>query len=362
MKKVKVILSIIVLVLTLVGCGEESSHAHESLGEYFADTKNHWVLCSCGEKINHEEHSLEEEYCGVCEFYISYDEFSEVTYVEKYDENLNLISQDIYDDETKLEENTFEYIIDEGGNILNEKCYNFGEIKYEYEYKYNEEGIYSSIITEYTEDGKTITTYNEEYDKTLEKVYDKDGNLIQDDRYEYICDDEGRTIEEKVYSFDVLVNVTKYTTIEFEDGYETYSSYVAEYYENDGSLETYYNEYGSLVREVRTKEDGSVEYDYIYEYIYNDNGDIVNYKKLSGNEIIEEYIYNIDENGITVSYQIYRLGKLVEEATISVGEDGWPYISEVIEYTEETKKVTTYNESGEIVSEETYDKDGNLIV
>lgn len=218
----------------------EGSFEYENLKMYYN-----------GELVYEEEYASYEKEVGYEQYTVHYLE-KEISYYDgiknviEYDKDGNEIREIDYDaennkiNETFFDEDGYETIIKEyeNGVLVSER-------EFETEVEYFENGYaaytYPVRITNYNEDGtKTVAEYNRNFVKLSEITYDKDGNKMYEDTFEYIHEtfiidgeEEERTVCEKTYRDGVLYKETSYDfenfivtmTVYNEDGTKTISRY-----------------------------------------------------------------------------------------------------------------------------------------
>ena len=210
--------------------------------------------------------------------------------------------------------------------------------------------------------GDTYLWMYDENGMVLSKLhYSADGKLLSSLSWEYGFDDNGELLWEKEYMDGLL--------------YRHYT----------------YDAYGHIVTEDYYAEDGSVEEAYRYDWVYDADGDPVS-KKEYCNDVLyyegtfhpelgqsypeeeiwygedgsrERYEYTYDDNGnvlLEVRYEddvlAYKCYYVVESTIY--GE--WSYPAQEYAYNEDgSYTLTEYDPEGEILRQENYDAEGNLI-
>lgn len=194
-----------------------------------------------------------------------------------------------------------------------------------------------------------------------ELLYSADGKLLSSLSWEYGFDDNGELLWEKEYMDGLL--------------YRHYT----------------YDAYGHIVTEDYYAEDGSVEEAYRYDWVYDADGDPVSTKEYCNDVLYyegtfhpelgqsypeeeiwygedgsrERYEYTYDDNGnvlLEVRYEddvlAYKCYYVVESTIY--GE--WSYPAQEYAYNEDgSYTLTEYDPEGEILRQENYDAEGNLI-
>lgn len=348
MKNVKRILPVFMIcalmMLAFTGC-----HSHNP--EWRIDKDSHWKECSCGEISEKGEHSFELEICTVCgterkaqEGLLTdmclYNEYGDWVQILYFDEEENLYA-----------ESEAEYNYDKNGNKLSERMYDDGVLITSCEYDYDSNGLtYRKYETEHMEDGsKTVIEYNEHGDNLGSISYDAEGKQTESYRSEYITDDEGELIGEKVYENDILTKEMKYA--EGNDGGEEYL-YITEMteYSQDGTKRTeIYNENGEVIKEIAYNEEGEKLYAYDLEYLYDDEENLTAIEKKEKGVVRQKIVYEYDDDGGISAEKTYEGDRLIKEAFYSEGENFF-YESKIIIYNEDgTSTVEEYNENGEMI-------------
>ena len=219
------------LLATTTACG----HKHTAAEGWQSDLKDHWQVCECGEKMEVQEHALEDALCKICgnEIIIFDDGTAQLSV---YDADGNVILSKMYENEVLLEET--EYVVGsdaDGSWSMGVKTT-----------LYNEDG--SCSVTESDPDGQWST----------ETIYDAEGKVVEEYRYEYEYNEDGEATGSKSYKDGELVE-------------EVYPI-VNEAGESTGILWTTYNEDGTK---------SVIEYDENFEMVKETLYDA------EGNEITE---------------------------------------------------------------------------
>lgn len=322
-------------------------HSHEP--EWKIDTEMHRKECSCGEISEEGEHSFEENVCTVCGAERKTDD-NMTDIIEITNDYGDWVQRLYLDEEGAFSgEDTAEYTYDKDGNKLSEKIYSNESLETSAEYAYGSDGLtYKKYETEYYPDSEYVYEYNEYGDSLGYVGYDEDGNITESVRSEYITDEKGELIGEKVYENDVLTQEMKYAA--GNDGQEDYL-YITEnvLYGEDGSktVETY-DEAGELIREAFYGADGKKAYEYDVEYLYDDEGNLTATEKREKGVLKQKLIYEYDEEGYVKLEKTYEGDRLVKEVEYTA-TDFYMYES----------KITTYNEDG-TATVEVFDENGNL--
>lgn len=179
-----------------------------------------------------------------------------------YDGNGNTLSETYYDAEGNISEKyTYEYTLDDKGNVMLEKEYRDGKLYSQTEYSYktdDPEDVYASQRTYYYDDlSKEVVKYDENGATVSEVVYDAQGNVEFSATYENEYDDEGNFINEKKYEDGVLTCWWEYSY--YTNGYSgTYVSKRTEYFEDGDKIVTVYSEDDEIISETHYDKDGNV--------------------------------------------------------------------------------------------------------
>lgn len=373
MKNVKRII-LPLLLCALVTAVFTACHSHNP--EWKIDTEKHWKECSCGEVSEEGEHSFESDVCTVCGAERTAED-GILTDMQVFNHYGDWTQKLYFDEEGNYTwENRAEYTYDKDGNKLTEKIYADDELNSSADYDYESEGLtYRKYETEYHGDGsKTVYEYNETGDSLGYVAYDEKGNVINTVRSEYITDENGELVGEKVYENDVLTEEMKYAA--GSDGEEEYL-YVTErvLYDEDGSKTVEgYDESGEIIREALYDADGKKVSDYDIEYILDDDGNLTAVEKRENGELKQKTLYEYDGNDNIKSEKTYEGDKLVGEVKYEYDEygniqaektyEGDRLVKEV-QYAESDfymyeAKIITYNQDGTTTVEE-FDEAGELI-
>lgn len=263
------------------------------------------------------------------------------TSVITYNENGDETSRVVFDENNdKLSDKSWKYIYDKDGNCLNRKYYNNDVLCEETEYAVSEEidtdgevsiVVYTTTVTTYSEDGtKNIITYNSRSDKTSDIVYDENNKKLSDEAWEYIYDEDGNWKNVKYYIDGMLCEETEYKTDKEYDEDGEYSSInypvMITTYDADGTktVITYNINFEKISKIVYDKDNNKL-FDETFEYIHNENDDIICEKVYRNGVLYKETTYDYEEYTVTIT--VYN-------------EDG-------------TKTISKYDIWGELLSEET---------
>ncbi len=333
------------LLILLTGC-----HSH-SMDIWKIDKDSHWKECSCGEMSEIGDHTFDTDVCTVCGaerksedgvltdigVWNDYGDWTQWLY---FDEEGNLIN-----------ESAAGYTYDSEGNKLTDEIYEDGVLISSAEYDYDSDGMtFKKYETEHYEDGsKCVYEYNENGDSTGYEVYDENGTKTESYRSEYITDEKGDLIGEKVYQDGELWQEMKYAS--GNDGTEDYL-YITEMvnYAEDGSRTVeVYDENGETVKELGYDAEGKKLYDYELKYIYDRAANLTAIEKIENGEVKQEVEYEYNSDGDLISEKTYEGEKLIKESQY-ITTDEFTYESKVVVYNEDgTTTVQEYDEYGELI-------------
>ncbi len=409
--KLSLILVCIFLISILTACG----HTHTATGEWYADLDGHWQKCECGATINKEMHNVKDDECTICGseivFYEDggaqltlYNEHGDPTYCATYAE-----------DESLMFEGSYEYTYDENGDMHSEAYYDNGVPSYEFEYAHSESGeTYLADAVYYHEDGtKSFCKYDVNGNYLYYANLDAEGNVLDATEYEY--NEERSWMSAKEYSNEVLAAEYEYAID--EEGNQQPLKEIT--YNEDGSwIGIEYDLYDNPVIEIHSDAEGNVELDRRYEHTYDEDGNKLLTKTYDNGVLTEEveflfgsdedgdwsmsgkttvyhedgsktvkdgdieatwhteitydaegnvteelrYEYDYDEDGDSIGSRGYKNGKLFAEMEAIIGEDGETTAILETEYNEDgSKTVLEYDTEFNLLSETTYDAEGNVV-
>ncbi len=351
MKNVKRII-LPLLLCALITAVFTACHSHEP--QWRIDTDNHYKECSCGEISEMGEHSFEEDVCTVCgtERIV---EDGMLSGMQIYNDFGDWTQRLIYDEgESLTGEETAEYSYDKDGNKLTESLYSAGTLISSAEYDYDGEGLtYKKYETEYYDDGtKCVYEYSEGGESLGYILYDEDDNVLESYRSEYITDENGELVGEKVYENDVLTQEIKYAA--GNDGTEEYlyAEEVATFEEDGSKYVEKYDEAGDLIKELYYDSEGEKLYEYELEYFFDDEGNPTSVEKREDGILKQKLVYEYDDYGNILAEKTYEDDRLIREAQYAES-DFFMYEAKVITYNEDgTTTVEEYDENGELIEEE----------
>ena len=387
----------------LAGCGNQQAvesstpettvHTHAPAAVYSWNGTEHWHECECGEKLDVATHNIDEDNlcqdCGV-EVWDYGDGYADVT---AYDEYGNMVRSVSYENGTIVSDYLQEHEYDEAGNIVLTRVYVDGDLQNQDEFvlledgsvviksstlymddgksymEYDEEGnlVYSAFInaegekyqeswSEYAvgddgefyesktttvcEDGeKGVAEYNQYEDVTLIQRYDAEGNLTSESIWEYGYNEEGQWTWSNCYKDGRLVQeIPTYADSEFAGYQSHYAETVIDYFEDGSKLVTFTGAHTQVETETWYNADGSVASVTSYAYEFFDDG---NYKRI---QVYEDDVLVTDTEYVMDAEGFFSMKSLKTE----YHADG-------------TKTVYEYDEYEEVISEKTYDAEGNEI-
>lgn len=236
-------------------------------------------------------------------------------------------------------------------------------------------------------EAKSYTISNNEFDEngnlTKERTFNSAGEFHEFNDFNYdekgfliekiIYLDEDEIAERAVYTNDETGKPLKKTTI-YQESSEDYTEFI-------------YNENGKLIQKVRKDDDGYVEEKEIAEY----KGELLMTEMSYGldNELIQKTTYAYDEKGrnISTNYDDYLDGEKsrvenvfnesgYKEKTLTYNSENQLIAKSLFEYDEKNrvyeiieedrksykKTKFTYNDSDNVILQEEFDEDDNLIL
>ena len=308
MRKTLALLLCLALCLGMAAC----SAFHDHTWSY--DSKNHWCDCECGKQIEPLPHNLYENVCVACGVEIwdigdqinvlTYDEHGFVETSVAYDYSGNVAREELYE---------WEY--DQNGNPTRNKVYCNG-ILYE-------ESIFQSCAlageevclkesVDYYEDGSRQVGFYDEYGVVeSDTMYLADGSVDTQYTYENTYDDQGNLLER----------------VCFEDGVRKWETRFI--LGQDGIL------YESAM--ISYNADGSIAFDRICDYKFDDQGNLCYRSQTSGGVIVNERFYELDPAG-----NVYR------SLEIAYREDGTKSDEYIFDDQRNQTQHIAYNPDGSI--------------
>lgn len=278
------------------------------------DLFEHWILNETDERTNVGAHQMNKDTCEICSssFWVYDDGSAEIHTYNAYED---LTHYSYYESDGVLSDDyVYIYKYDDSGKKLASFTYYFGILTEESEYALDPFG--NSIIIKsigFNDDGSESVTLCDNYGNTiLSSMTDENGNLVFEETFEYTYGDDGfplRTIQ----------------STRFDDG---------------STFRMESDEMGNRVFETQIDADGTVVYAFDYSYEYDENGRMLR-------EIISED------------------GRVTYETMYAYSDDPddfWGYQCMTIDYFENgSKTVCELDEFGDIISETSYNADGNII-
>ena len=308
MRKTIALLLCLALCLGMAAC----SAFHDHTWSY--DSKNHWYDCECGEQCEPLPHNLYDNVCIACGVQVW--DNGDHTNVLTYDEHGSVktsITYDAYGNVTM--EELYEWEYDQNGNPVRNKVYCNGIL--------SEESIFQSCALageavclkesiDYYEDGSRQVGFYDEYGVVeSDTMYLADGSVDTQYTYENTYDDQGNLLER----------------VCFEDGVRNWET--RSILGPDGNL------YKSA--EISYNADGSIAFDRIYDYKFDDRGNLCYRSKTSGGVIVNERFYELDPAG-----KVYR------SLEIAYREDGTKSDEYIFDAQGNQTQHIEYNEDGSI--------------
>lgn len=197
------------------------------------------------------------------------------------------------------------------------------------EHQFQEDGLCETcgaFVADNGEDGYSIITYDSHGSMDRCTDYDTDGNVISENTYECEYYEDGNPKYAKDYCDGVLQREAEYLPCENQDIAEVYESKSISYEADGSKAVSTYNEYSMLLSYTQYDADGNVIGEDIYDYVY-------------------------DEDGNMRKQTCHTDGVLSMEATYELDTDGNPY----------TSYEAYYEADGTIISETRYDAEGNML-
>lgn len=389
--------------LLLSGCGGDKApettaapteHTHVAGSVYEWNGTEHWFACECGEKMDVAAHNVGEDMrCADCglEIWVMDDGCIDVTAYDEYGNYRKFVSYDA--DGSIISQNEYEYEYDDQGNVLCIRYLSEGVLQEQDEYMVNAEG--ESVMqknTRYAEDGELyITDYNENGDIIHWTGYDADGNVYSESWSEYALDEDGNTYEcahVEIYNGEkVVAQYNRYEDITFRQMFDVEGNLTAEStweygYNEEGQWE-WVKEYrsGMLIQEITNyavmeTEDYSMRYpETIIDY-FEDGTKLVTFNGSNGEpetetlyhadgtvNTVTRYVYETFEDGNWKQIQVYENDCLVRDTQYVQDEEfGFSMKSSMTEYhADGTYTVSEFDENEEVISETTFDANGNAL-
>ena len=317
MKKIALFILAAVLVFSFCACADETSETEVITGipegAWDRNIEEHWKTDENGEIIYSGEHQFNEstacEICG-CEII----DWGDGSYdISDYDGYGNIRRSTLYENGEVVGDSVYEYFYNDYGNILLSSRYDNGTLVEECSYSVNTEGysVLTGSVTYFTDGTKSEYEYNEDGEIKNEHAYSAEGYLLFDSTYEYELASDG-------------------------------TSYLSKLTETD---------------QIEEK---------IFEYVYNENGDFVTYTEYDFYNAVlytEEHEYEFDDEDRKTYHKTVVNGVIAEEIFFAYHEEEygwWSYYDKQIVYNEDgSYTVYRYDENDELLSEESFDSNGN---
>lgn len=268
MRKITALSLCLVLCLGMAGC---SAH-HDHTWSY--DAKNHWCDCECGKQIEPLPHNLYENICIACGVKVL--DFGDTKYVEAYDDHGSIKTSAEYDTYgTLIHEMQYEWEYDHNGNPTRRLSYANGTLSEEVTYQpclRTDVEVCKKDSIDYFEEGCRKMWLYDEYGYPLSgTTYLADGSVSTQDTYENTYDDQGNLLKR----------------VCFIDGVRTWET--RSILGPDGNL------YDSAT--ISYKADGSIAFDRIYDYKFDDQGNLCYRSQSSGGVIVGELFFEVGADG-----------------------------------------------------------------
>ena len=297
----------------------------------------------------------------------AYNEHGDITEYVEWDERDHII---------KNTENEYSY--DDKGLILTVKKYENRVLDSICEYGRNKNGeVYISKETYYYFDGtcREKIEYNEIGFETLHIIYDEKGVLTESTTTVYTYNDWGDIKSGKKYDKDGFL--FRAETYDYSEYYKKIYVLEGTNYNKDGSTEVLiYDQEGYICTRYLYSSDGVLTYNGTYEYMLDENGELIGYKEEVENRGTLIIRYAFKKNG--EKYIKYREEIVLGEGTVMESYDDDGRIIRKSEYAADNSPYRfttyTYNSDGSYIVETTthlinevrketvrYDKDGNVI-
>lgn len=234
-----------------------------------------------------------------------------------------------------------------------------------------------AIVIDWGDGTVTVEFYDDEGDTRSHVLYDSDGGVMAEWRWEKEYDEEGVLLRKLEYQDDFLAREHIYQPCENgRDGV-----FLAEqiYHHKDSSWYTEtYDELGDLVCGNSYDADGNLNWQDTYEYERDDEGNVLYSAHYTDGVIVNDYwyfvgpdgkvyeeamtIYDADGNPEIFSESMHEFddeGRLIYRGKSTNGVMEWEMYFEVAEdgHSRIVREVT-YDENGEIVSETIHDDFG----
>lgn len=216
--------------------------------------------------------------------------------------------------------------------------------------------------------------------------YNADGTVFSRTAYEY--DGDGRMTRQMEYYGDTLSNTIDYTYEQTPEGLLRLGSYSqsegtarseelldeagraveSRYFNADGSCYSQsrmeYDDEGRILRWEQIGENGNIISGFCQSF--DELGNMLTHQGYSGSRdqvySSAEYIYTYGENGYPESADVHWGEGQISHAEFhhTFFQNGKPEWEELVTDNSEERKITTYNQNGQLLTMEYYDEDGEL--
>lgn len=154
-------------------------------------------------------------------------------------------------------------------------------------------------VSDYGDGTYEIMTYDEQGSLASQIIYDADGNSIEEIIYENEYFDDGNPKHCLEYRQGLLTYEEKYEHCEHQEIAEVYMSEQISYDEDGSKTVMLCDEYSNPLSYISYDADGNVTNADIYEYIYDDEGNLSKQICRSNDVVSQESYYAVDADGNT---------------------------------------------------------------
>lgn len=379
------ILSIMLIFALFSPCLAEASVADNALPVFLWERSGaeHWKQSASGEKTDVGAHTFDGANCTVCGSEVwRFDDGS--ADVSDYNDHGDLTRYTSFDGSGKvIIEICYAYEYDAEGRMLLSREFTGDVLTGEVTYTVNDSGetIPVSQVAYYDDDTWAINEYDEHGNLIHTATYETDGTISFEEFSEYALSTEGYYYESSKTSLfadgaSFYHEYNEYSdpirTLNMEADGTVWEDAAYEYqYENGMMLwkkqyssgvltqEFFYNEEGLATRETEFFDDGAkmtTEYN-----AFSDPVIITFYTADGSVEMVQTYEYEYNEDMTRRLTRAYTDGMLVIQTEYAT-EDGWSYACrETLYDADDSFIVYEFNSQEEIISETSYDAQGNLI-
>lgn len=202
-----------------------------------------------------------------------------------------------------------------------------------------EEDVCSICGAEITDWGDcfSLARYDNRGNCILQEEYDPEGNLMTSYVWSYTYDEDGNVVTEQAYENGVLT--AEYEYAPGEEG-NRYTSKSTSYFEDGSRSYTEFDSFGNTIKEEFWEADGTLSFNAEYEYILDENDDVL---------VVQQY-----EDGVLKTETEYG----------TYEEEDWTirYAARVTTHLEDgSKQVVEYDSDFNVLSEVLYDGQGQLV-